>query len=678
LYLLLQTINMTMKGFFCSLVCITAVLLTNESQAQFTKGNIVVLQVGNGAAALGSTATPVVLKEYNTTTLNQSSSVSTVYVDSAGAARLTVSGTAISEGQMTLSSDSSKLVIAGYDASLGTTVTSTASTIVARVIDTVSYSGIVGRADTTKTAFSTGSIGSAVRGYSNNYWASGSNNGIYYMGNLASPDTVYDASRDVRVIQAANGKLYFSTASGLSRIGRINSQPVTGMVTADTMITLGSGTTPSPYGFAVNRTESVVYVADDRASANGGGLQKWTLSGSTWTLAYTLSTGSTSGARSVIADWSGGFPVVYAVTAAATSALIKLTDSNSTAPAQSLATAPSNTAFRSVAFAPKPASCPPPAAFITAVTSTTICQGDFAGLHTNSAPGLTYSWKRGNSIFAGPSTTDSIIKANGPGQYRVIVSNGAGCTDSSAVVTVVVNPLPIATINPGFADTLCAGDTIRLKAFSAIGNTYQWKLNGTSLSASPDSNLSFITPLIATDSTYKFYVVVRSASGCVDSSSAERILVQGSPTPAIVNNSGVLSTGTFSSYQWYLNGAAMSGANGMTYTPTMNGDYSVFVTSAGGCSAMSATISVTGVGMHTTLLQRGVRIYPNPASDHISIEASFEVTIVLRDLQGRTVGSAENKKSISVESLAAGTYAASVYDSHGALIGTQLVTKASR
>src|SRR5215217_141754 len=79
------------------------------AKAQFTNGNIVVVQVGDGTAALTNGATVVSLKEYNTTTTAQTSPVSTVTIPSTGAHRLLMGGTAASEGFITLSADSSRL-----------------------------------------------------------------------------------------------------------------------------------------------------------------------------------------------------------------------------------------------------------------------------------------------------------------------------------------------------------------------------------------------------------------------------------------------------------------------------------------------------------------------------------------------------------------------------------------
>jgi hypothetical protein len=67
------------------------------------------------------------------------------------------------------------------------------------------------------------------------------------------------------------------------------------------------------------------------------------------------------------------------------------------------------------------------------------------------------------------------------------------------------------------------------------------------------------------------------------------------PTTFCQGGSVVLTApaGTGNTYQFLLNGTAISGATAATYTATASGAYSVTVTNAGGCSATSAATTVT-------------------------------------------------------------------------------------
>src|ERR1700761_9226434 len=84
--------------------------------AQFTQGNLVVYQVGDGTATLGSTATATFLKEYTTAGVATFS----LSIPTTGGARLTNSGSATSEGFISRSLNQQYILLGGYDGAVGT------------------------------------------------------------------------------------------------------------------------------------------------------------------------------------------------------------------------------------------------------------------------------------------------------------------------------------------------------------------------------------------------------------------------------------------------------------------------------------------------------------------------------------------------------------------------------
>jgi hypothetical protein len=153
---------------------------------------------------------------------------------------------------------------------------------------------------------------------------------------------------NVRVVNIFNGQLYFSTGSATVGIYKVGTGLPTGTgVTSTLELTVG-GTSPSPYCFSFNSTNTICYVADDRSTANGGGIIKYTNTGGVWSSAYTLSLGI--GARGMTVDWSGTTPVIYAV--GTDLKIYKTEDTGSSATATALVTAATNTAFRGIAFTP--------------------------------------------------------------------------------------------------------------------------------------------------------------------------------------------------------------------------------------------------------------------------------------------------------------------------------------
>lgn len=107
---------------------------------------------------------------------------------------------------------------------------------------------------------------------------------------------------------------------------------------------------------------TLAYVADDRSTLNGGGIQRWDWNGSAWVLTYTLNAGATVGARGLAVDFSGLFPTIYATTAeASNNRLIKLIDIGASSVEIDLATSGTTRAFRGLDFTPQaipePATC---------------------------------------------------------------------------------------------------------------------------------------------------------------------------------------------------------------------------------------------------------------------------------------------------------------------------------
>ena len=121
---------------------------------------------------------------------------------------------------------------------------------------------------------------------------------------------------NIRTIGIANGNLYCTSASsvyqGVSQIG-------SGLPTQATSITLLAGfpsaVGPSNYDFFF-ADPNTVYVADDRATTAGGGIQKWTQTGGTWTLAYTLAP-TASSCRHLTGSVSNGVTTLYATSTTA-------------------------------------------------------------------------------------------------------------------------------------------------------------------------------------------------------------------------------------------------------------------------------------------------------------------------------------------------------------------------
>ncbi|KAJ3118925.1 hypothetical protein HK098_005816, partial [Nowakowskiella sp. JEL0407] len=159
-----------MKLFLTLFCCIAAIIPVRA--LSFTEGNLVVRRVGTGAAALTSAATSGFLDEYDTTgTKIQSISCS-----------ITTSGSATSEGALSLSPNGRYLVYVGYVATAGTaSITGTTTTANPRAIGVASPDGTIDETLQITDAFSGNNIRGATTADGNHFWAVGGNSGVRYV-----------------------------------------------------------------------------------------------------------------------------------------------------------------------------------------------------------------------------------------------------------------------------------------------------------------------------------------------------------------------------------------------------------------------------------------------------------------------------------------------------------------
>jgi len=404
----------------------------------FTTRNLAVVRIGGGATALSSAGTPEFVDEYTVSGVL----VQSLALPTNGSSAFVNSGSASSEGGLTRSPDGSVICLAGYNASAATpAIASTAAAAVPRVAATLNAGGTFALAAATSTQFDANNIRCAATDGTNNFWAAGGSSGTYYLG-TASAATVQSTLANTRELSLCNGSLYFSVGSGSARgIYGFSGLPMTAAA-ATQMIDTGSSS--SPYAFAINAAGTVAYLADDSSIASAGGIQKWTNNAGAWSLAYTLTNAGT-GARGLAVDFSGANPVIFGTTTeSSTNRLIAFTDTGSDAAVTTLAIAASNTIFRGVAFTPQSAP-----AITTQPQNQSACSGS-AATFTSAADGagtLASQWQvspDGGTNFsdiAGATTANySLVTSAGDSgkQFRVVYRNSYG-TVSSAVATLAVH-----------------------------------------------------------------------------------------------------------------------------------------------------------------------------------------------------------------------------------------------
>lgn len=157
-----------------------------------------------------------------------------------------------------------------------------------------------------------------------------------------------------------------------------------------------------------------------------------------------------------------------------------------------------------------------PTAYIKGSSTITACSGSSIKLESIFGKGNTYQWQRNNTPIQGATASSYLPLASG--NYKVIVSNSSGCSNTSNAISVTLSASPAASINPNGPTTFCQGSSVLLNANSGSGLSYKWKKNGTYITGATNSGY-----IASKTATYK--VEVNAANGCSTLSSGVSVLV---------------------------------------------------------------------------------------------------------------------------------------------------------
>lgn len=288
---------------------------------------------------------------------------------------------------------------------------------------------------------------------------------------------------------------------------------------------------------------------------------------------------------------------------------------------------------------------------ITAAGATTFCQGGSVVLQSSATTGN--QWYRDGQAI--PNAQGATYTVTADGLYRVFATIGS-CSTGSEGQRVIVKVIPSVAIDAAGPTTFCAGGSVLLRASADVdnNNTYQWQLDGTAIANATTASYT------ATASGR--YTVAVSSIGCTGSSPAKEVAATPLPAKPVISQVGnTLSASGSGTFQWYLNGVAITGATAAQHTATVSGQYTVLVTQ-GGCSTLSEVFNFVTTG----LVQPGawnndVTVFPNPVQDYVRISNSSQrkLQVQLTDVSGRVIykGSVHSASgSITTKKLAPGSY----------------------
>ncbi len=280
---------------------------------------------------------------------------------------------------------------------------------------------------------------------------------------------------------------------------------------------------------------------------------------------------------------------------------------------------------------------------ITISDDIVVCAGDTVTLTVSG--GETYNW---NGLGEEPTLEVTPVETT---TYEVSAINEYNCSDTDSI-TVLVNPLPTVELSEDI--TLCQGESTTLTASG--GETYDWNGLGT------ESTLE-VTP----SETTTYEVEVTNEYDCTNTAEVT-VFINPLPTAEITADLVTLTAIAAETYQWYLNGNPIDGANAQTYVAQENGNYSVAVTNEFGCTSLSEEIIISVVGLDE-LVNENIQLFPNPMQESSILyfgESGTKYQVKLYTAEGKLIQNfgivTNGQLEIQRKGLSSGSYLVEVMD----------------
>jgi Secretion system C-terminal sorting domain len=257
----------------------------------------------------------------------------------------------------------------------------------------------------------------------------------------------------------------------------------------------------------------------------------------------------------------------------------------------------------------------------------------------------------------------------GADTIKYTITDPKGCTATAKFPLTIANAFPSAVVLPSGTAPLCNNTPVVIYVVASTASGYQW-LSG----STPIPGATAVSYSANTAGTYNLEL---TASGCVATFPGTTVLPKIVPTITFTPPN-TLSTGTFTTYEWYKDGHFIPGATAATLTVKEGGNYKVVVLDANRCIDTSAVYKLAGVsGVQQLVSADEIRIYPNPASSVVSIDAPVLFNASVMSMDGKVLIRRSLAKEINVSTLANGMYMIMLYNERGQLLKAAKFVKES-
>ncbi|MDO4228204.1 MAG: gliding motility-associated C-terminal domain-containing protein [Capnocytophaga sp.] len=242
------------------------------------------------------------------------------------------------------------------------------------------------------------------------------------------------------------------------------------------------------------------------------------------------------------------------------------------------------------------------------VSNLALCPGHSQEISVDKNTERAYRWYKNNVLIAGNTGPSLVVSETGT--YYVMVDYGNFCSGSSnsrsnnVVVAVAGNTGMAITSSPADGN-ICRGQSATLTA-NRKDNTYIYKWYKDNVVVQQGAGLdSYTTPSDDTAAGKYYLGLTIPGQDCEERTNVIEIkFKEDFNVSATLSGSDVLLPGETSvltsqtdadnpTYQWLLNGNAISGATAATYTASQPGEYQVRVTQGGSCSGSVTSEKIT-------------------------------------------------------------------------------------
>jgi uncharacterized protein YjdB len=271
--------------------------------------------------------------------------------------------------------------------------------------------------------------------------------------------------------------------------------------------------------------------------------------------------------------------------------------------------------------------------------SSNVCVGSFVTLSDATAGG---TWSSSNTAIAIIGASTGVVSGLSAGTTTITYKLPTGCVMTRAQT---INPLPAAITGSG---VVCAnGGTITLADVTPGG---AWTSSDpTTAAASPATGV--ITGVVAGTVTITYTL----GTGCIATKG-----VSVNPAPAAVatplGDTSVCpggfvaltaNIGASLTYQWFVGGAAISGANGLTYIATTSGSYQIQTTNSLGCTTFSTPVLVT-IDTPIAILSTASGTFATCSGSNITLDANTGTGLTyVWQLDGTAIPGATNASYVT-------------------------------